>query len=82
MPHTVEARIRELRQRLERLRDAPGAHRESAVAMLSELAHYEALPHTDTAEARREWADKEHMRRQLAEMEEAVRWEERRLAPG
>ena len=82
MPDSVEARMRELRERLERLRDAPGAHREGVDAMLSELMHYESLPSADTAEARAEWADKPHVRGQLAEMEEAVRWEERRLAPG
>ena len=79
-PDTVEARMRELRGRLERLRDAPGAHREGAESMLAELAYYEGLPRTETAEARAEWADREHIRGQLAEIWAALRWEENRLS--
>ena len=83
MPHeSIEERMHGLRQRAERLRDAPGAHREGVDAMLADLSRYESLPSTDTAEARAEWADKEHIRGQLAEMEAAVRWEENRLGVG
>ena len=75
MPDADEERMRELRGRLERLRDAPGAHL-GIDGMLEELEAFESLPHTDTDEARAEWGDKPHIRGQLAEMEAAVRWEE------
>ena len=83
MPHeSIEERMHGLRQRAERLRDAPGAHREGVDAMLAELRHYESLPGTDSDDARDEWADEAHVRGQLAEMEAAVRWEENRLGVG
>ena len=74
MPDADEKRMSELRQRLERLRDAPGVHREGIDGMLDELSYYEGLPRDGE-----EWADKEHIRGQFAEIRAAVRWEEDRL---
>ena len=80
-PNTFEERMRGLRGRLERLREAPAAHL-GIDGMLRELSAFEALPGTDTPEARAEWADKDHIRGQLAEIEEAVAWEENREGIG
>ena len=79
MPNADEKRMRELRERLGRLRGAPGTHTEGIDEMLAELAYYESLPHANTPEAVQEWADREHIAAQLGEIEAALRWEENRL---
>ncbi len=78
-PETLEERMRGLRRRLERARETPGVHREGIDSWLEELAYYEALPGTDTDEARKKWADRDHIAGQLDELDEALGWEENRL---
>lgn len=78
-PETIEERMRGLRRRLERAGNTPGVHREGIESWSEELAYYEALPNTDTDEARAEWADRDHIAGQLDELDEALGWEENRL---